>query len=149
MSHRLRLSRKGNAIMEMAIVFPLLIFLVMGMAEFAEFFYVKNTFQEAAREVARMSIPASAVQSDPNTVAANVFNRINVQFNPSWMTIIDLSASCYVTDVSTIPAGDVFKVIITQNYDSIPGIYRPLYLMTGQGIGNGKPITGQSVAVKE
>jgi Flp pilus assembly protein TadG len=137
------------AIIEMAIVFPLLIALVMGMAEFAQFFYVKNTFEEAAREVARMSVPALAVKADPSNTAANAFGRINVAFNPAWMTIVDLSASTLVTDVSAIPRGDVFMVTIQQNYDAIPGTYRPLYLMTGQGIGNGKSITGKSTAVKE
>jgi Flp pilus assembly protein TadG len=135
--------------MEMAIVFPVLIFLVMGMAEFAQFFYVRNAFEEAACEVARMSVPPSAVQADPTTAATNAFNRINVTFNSSWMTITDLSASVYVTDVSTIPRGDVFRVTIQQSYDAIPGTYRPLYLLTGQGIGNGKLILGESTAVKE
>jgi hypothetical protein len=149
MSKRSNCFCKGMAIIEMAIVFPVLIFIVMGMAEFAQFFYVRNTFQEAAREVTRMSVPASAIQADPTTVATSAFGRINVTFNSSWMTITDLSASTLVSDVSAIPPGDVFMVTIQQNYDSIPGTYRPLYLMTGQGIGNGKSITGRSTAVKE
>jgi Flp pilus assembly protein TadG len=149
MPRHLRFSHGGNAILEMAIVLPLLIVLVMGMAEFAQFFYVKNTFQEAAREVARMSVPASAVKADPATAATSALARINVPFTSSWMTIIDLTHFTLVSDVSTIPAGDVFTVIIQQNYDLIPGTYRPLYLLTGQGIGNGKSITGQSTAVKE
>jgi Flp pilus assembly protein TadG len=133
----------------MAIVLPVLIFLVMGMAEFAQFFYIRNTFQEAALEVARMSIPASALQTDPTTAATSTFSRINVTFNASWMTITDLTASTLVTDVSAIPRGDVFKVVIQQNYDSVPGTYRPLFLITGQGIGNGKAIIGESTAVKD
>jgi Flp pilus assembly protein TadG len=133
----------------MAIVFPLLIFIVFGMTEFAQFFYVKNGFQEAAAEVARMSVPASAVQGDTTLAATNALKRINVTFNSSWLTIIDLTNFTVVTDVSTIPRGDVFTVIIQQNYSAIPGTYRPLNQISGQGIGNGKLISGQSTVVKE
>ncbi len=42
--------RRGNAVLEMALVLPILLLLAFGMVEFGYFFYVKNNLQGAARE---------------------------------------------------------------------------------------------------
>lgn len=141
--------RSGNALIEMVIIFPVLVFLALGMAEFAEFFYVKNAFEAAARDVARVSIVAAAQQANPATQAAASFSQYNITYNSAWMTILDDSTGTSVTDVSTVPAGHVLTIIIQQYYDQIPGIYRPLYQMTGKGIANGKLVLGLCTAIKE
>jgi Flp pilus assembly protein TadG len=141
--------RHGNAMIEMVIVFPVLIGLGLGMAEFAEFFYVKTAFESAARDVARVSILATAQKTDPATRATATLAQSNVTFNSSWLTIVDNSTGSVVTDVSTVPAGDVLSFVIQQYYDQIPGVYRPLYQMTGKGIANGKLVLGECTAIKE
>jgi len=141
--------RSANALIEMAIAMPVLIALGLGMAEFGQFFYIKNVFETAARDVARFSILSTAQQSDPVTYATAAFARANITFQPSWMTILDASTVTVVTDVSQVPAGHALTVIIQQYYDQIPGMYRPLYQMTGQGIANGKKVLGLCTMVKE
>ena len=134
---------------ELIIALPILIFVAMGMAEFGQYFYIKNAFQSAARSAARVACVASALQSDPATAATNALSYAGVTFNSSWMLIIDLSSGSLVTDVSTIPPGHIFTVIIQQTYDQLPNVYRPLYQITGQGIKNGKQLVGQTTTVKE
>jgi Flp pilus assembly protein TadG len=141
--------RSANALIEMAIAMPVLIGLAMGMAEFGQFFYIKNTFETAARDVARFSVLSTAQQSDPVTYATAAFARANITFQPSWMTMLDASTVTVVTDVSQVPAGHALTVIVQQYYDQIPGVYRPLYQMTGQGIANGKKVLGLCTMVKE
>jgi len=143
------MSRSGNAMIEMVIAFPVLIFLALGMAEFGEFFYVKTAFESAARDVARVSIPVTAQQGDPAARAAATLAQYNITYNPSWMIIFDDSNGTLVTDVSTVPAGHLLTIIIQQYYDQIPGIYRPLYQVTGSGIANGKQVLGLCTTVKE
>jgi Flp pilus assembly protein TadG len=45
--------RRANALIEMAIVLPVLSFLSLGLAEFGQYFYINNAFEAAARDAAR------------------------------------------------------------------------------------------------
>ncbi len=142
--------RNANSIIEMAVVLPVLLFVVLGMAEFGQYFYIRNAFQAAARDVARACCLATAVQTDPVTRATATLSMANVTFNSSWMTIVDVSNSnSTVTDCSAVPVGDKILVTIQCQYNLIPNAYRPLYAMTGKGIGNGKMCTGISERIKE
>lgn len=142
--------RRANAIIETSLVLPLLLWLGMGMAEFGQYFYIKSAFQAAARDVARASILATAAKADPATTATRTLGYANVTFNSSWMTIQDVTSTpITVTDVSTIAPGHALTITITVNYDQIPNVYRPLYQITGKGIGNGKPMTGQCTMIRE
>jgi Flp pilus assembly protein TadG len=142
--------RRGNAILEMAVVLPMLMFLAMGMAEYGQYMYVANVFESAARDVARFTITSNATQGDPVAAATRTFAAANITFNPSWMTIYDdsLMGSPVITDVSQMTAGNNFRVIIQVPYNQIPSSYRPLFQMTGIGIGSGKMMLGRCGAVK-
>lgn len=56
--------RRGNAILEAALVLPILISLTFGSIEFGHFFYVKHCLQGAARQGARAGIPADSTKGD-------------------------------------------------------------------------------------
>jgi Flp pilus assembly protein TadG len=143
-------ARRANAIIETSVVLPVLLFVVLGMVEFGQYFYIRNSFQAAARDVARAACLATAVQSDPVTRATATLAQANVTFNSSWMTIVDVSNSnSTVTDCSAVPVGDKLLVTIQCQYNLIPNAYRPLYAMTGKGIGNGKMCIGVSERIKE
>jgi Flp pilus assembly protein TadG len=134
----------------MAVILPVLLFSVLGMAEFGQFFYIRNCFEAAARDVARAACLATAIQTDPVTRATATLAQANVTFNSSWMTIVDVTNSnSTVTDCSAVPVGDTILVTIQCNYNLIPNAYRPLYQLTGIGIGNGKPCVGTSRRIKE
>jgi Flp pilus assembly protein TadG len=128
----------------------LLLFFVLGMVEFGQYFYIRNAFQAAARDVARAACLSTAVQTDPVTRATATLALANVTFSSSWMTIVDLSNSnATITDCSAIPVGDKLQVTIQCPYDQIPNAYRPLYALTGKGIGVGKKCIGIAERIKE
>jgi Flp pilus assembly protein TadG len=141
--------RLANTTIEMIISFPVLLFLVFGMVEFAQFFYIRNAFVSAARDAARVAVLSSATQSQVTTTLTNTLSEANVTYNSSWLTITDLTAGTTVTDVSTVPAGDQMRFVLTTTYSAIPNAVRPLSAMTGKGIGSGKVITGQCTMLKE
>src|SRR5438105_11295621 len=68
---RARLLRCGNAIVEMALLLPVLIGLTFGAAEYGYAMYVKHTLQGASREGARASVVAGAVAADVQTAVDN------------------------------------------------------------------------------
>ncbi len=143
-------SRRGNSIIEMSVVLPALLFVVMGVVEFGEFFYIRSAFTAAARDVARASCLATAVQTDPVTRATATLAQANVPFNSSWMTIVDASNSnATVSDVSAVTLGHLIVVTIQSQYGQIPNAYRPLTALTGYGVGSTKLCSGQCMMVKE
>ena len=50
------MNSKGQALVEMAIIIPLLLFLVLGILEFGRFMYTKNSLTNAARAGARAAV---------------------------------------------------------------------------------------------
>lgn len=143
--------RTANAIVELIIAFQLLLVLSFGMVEFGQYFYIKHCFESAARDAARVGILATSTQSEVNTTLANTLAQANVPYNSSWLTMTDLGPGIVgiVTDISTVPAGDQVQFDLTTTYDQIPNAVRPLYSLTGKGIGNGKPVSGRCTMVKE
>ena len=59
--------RRGNAVMEAALVLPILLSLSFGTVEYGYFFYVKHSLQGAAREGARAAIVPTATNADVTT----------------------------------------------------------------------------------
>ena len=55
-----RRARRGGAVLEMAILAPVLIYLSFGAVEYGYFMYVKNTVFSAARDGARAAIARDA-----------------------------------------------------------------------------------------
>ncbi len=131
-------------------VLPILLCMVFGAVEFGEFFFIRHCFVAAARDAARAACLAGAAKTDPATSATSTLSQANVTFNPAWMTIVDIThSSSTVTDCSAVDPGDKLQVTIQCPYNQIPGAFRPLYAMTGQGIGSGKTCSGQCELIKE
>ena len=64
-----RRARRGNAVLETALVLPILLALSFGLVEFGYFFYVKHNMQGAAREGARVAITPSATPTPSSTAS--------------------------------------------------------------------------------
>ena len=67
-----RLGDSGQAIVEFALVAPILLLLVLGIVDFGRAFYTYHVLIDAAREGARV-----AVVANPATTQATVVQRIN------------------------------------------------------------------------
>ncbi len=58
---RLRSDRSGGAAVEFAVVLPLFLMLLVGMLEFANYLWTRNSIQHAAEEAARTAMTAPTV----------------------------------------------------------------------------------------
>jgi Flp pilus assembly protein TadG len=142
-------ARGGNALIETALALVVMLSVAMGMVEFGQYLYIKHAFNSAARDGARTAILSTSTQSKITSAITTTLAQANVTFNSSWLTITDLTTSTTVTDITTVSSGDTIQVALSVNYDTIPNVVRPLYAMTGQGIKNGKKMTGSCAMLKE
>ncbi len=141
---------RAAALLELVIVFPVLMFVMLGVVEFGQYFYIRSCFEAAARDACRAAILETAQTTDPVTKATATLAQANVAFSSSWMTIVDYTnSSSTVTDVTTVPFGHTLIVTIQAQYSSIPNVYRPLSAMTGVGVGAGRMCTGQCQMIRE
>ncbi len=135
---------------EMAVAMPLLLYVMFGMVEFGQYFYIRTTFESAARDAGRAAVLHYAAAGDPAAAATRTLALSNVTFNSSWLTINDYSnANAVVTDVSTVAVGHVLIVTLSATYSQVPNAYRPLYQFTGLGISSTKLCAGYCTVVKE
>jgi len=133
----------------MAVAFQVLLYLSMGLVEFGQYFYIKHTFDAAVRDGARYAILSTATQSQFVSTITSMLGQSNISYNSSWLTVTDLSTSSTVSDVSQVNAGDELQFTLSTNYGSISNAVRPLYSITGAGIGSSKMITSTCIMVKE
>lgn len=130
-----RIFRRGNAVLEAALVVPILLYLAFGTVEFGYFYYVKNNVQGAAREGVRAAIPPGATNTDVTTAIS------------SQMTAAGLQASGYTvttnpSNVSGLAPGTTVTVTVQCTWGTV-GL-RPLQL-----ISTSKLVKGQAVMRKE
>ena len=141
--------RRGTQVIEMVIAFQVLLYLTFGMVEFGQYLYIKHCFESAVRDGARYATLSTATQAQTVSTISTTLLQSNVTFNSSWLTINDITAGTTVTDVSQVPAGDQMQFILSTTYANIANAVRPLYSMTGYGIGNGKVISANCIVLKE
>ncbi len=132
---RKRIFRRGNAVLEAALVIPILLYLAFGTVEFGYFFYVKNNVQGAAREGVRAGIPPGATNTDVTSAIS------------SQMTAAGLQSSGYTvtttpSNVSGLAPGTTVTVQVQCTWGTV-GL-RPLQLISAS-----KLVKGQSVMRKE
>jgi len=130
-----RIFRRGNAVLEAALVVPILLYLAFGTVEFGYFFYVKNNIQGAAREGVRAAIPPGATNSDVTSAIS------------SQMTAAGLQSSGYVvtttpSNISGLAPGTTVTVNVQCTWGTV-GL-RPLQLISAA-----KLVKGQAVMRKE
>jgi Flp pilus assembly protein TadG len=139
---------KGQALVEMAIILPLLLLLVLGIFEFGRAMYIKNTLTNAARAGARAAVVTYGI-SNSGQVAINPScaygdtptgnNRVFVTICRSLYSGIDkthVSSEITLTDANnngiSPDGGDLVKVRVTlSNYkpivlNFIPGVPKTL-----------------------
>ena len=112
----MKLNKKGQSMVEMALILPLIILLFMGMAEFSRIFGSYLLVTHASREGARL---ASIGKTDAE-IQANVSSKVNI-LNVSDLQII------MTPDDSLRVTGDDVKVSVKYKLQIY---YRYLYIVT-------------------
>lgn len=138
-----RSRRRGSAVMDAALVFPVLISLTFGSIDFGYFFYVKHTLQGAAREGARASITPGSTNSEVTTAVQQVMTAAG--FVPAKYTVSIRNATDTADmNVSTATAGTGILVKVSANWGTVGTKASPVTI-----ISTSKNVVGQTVMRKE
>lgn len=127
-------SESGEALLEIALVLPILLLLSLGMLDFGRAFHVKNIVDQAAREAARVA----AVSNNDKALAIDRATTI--------LTASGLTGA--TTSVSDVDASLLITVQVTYRFTFVtPG----LYAVFGKGLDDagGIDMIGKSVMRRE
>src|SRR4051812_28702270 len=113
---RRRSSRfRGNAVLDLALVMPVLLALTFGAMEYGYALYLKHTLQGAAREGARAAVVAGATAADVQTAVDNAMS--NAGFAQAKYTrpptISAMNGGSAVSPWNTAPMGAQITVTVT------------------------------------
>ena len=72
-----KLARRGQAVVEFALVLPLVLILVISVFEFARAWNIQQVLTDAAREGARVAVVGSGAESNKAAIEADVQTAIN------------------------------------------------------------------------
>jgi len=129
MEKRPRRGDSGEALLEIALVLPILLLLSMGMLDFGRAFHAKNIVDQAAREAARVA----AVSNDDKALATTRAN-----------DILAAAGIAGVTTVSDIDASKMITVTVTYRFTFVtPGLFA--FFSKGLNDAGGIDMTGLSV----
>ena len=118
---------RGASAVEFAFIVPLLIVLVLGIAEFGRAFQVQGTLSAAAREGVRLM----ALENDPVAAKAAVRNAAT-SLNPG---ITDAQITITPTSCPVVNAGSAtVKLTITYPMPYLTGFFGSNVTMTGTGV---------------
>jgi Flp pilus assembly protein TadG len=131
--NRRRRTRTGAAVVEFAVVGPLLVMLTMGMMEVGRVVMVKQMMVNASREGARLAIL-------PTSTASQVISHVQSQMADS--AINGTNVVLTPTSLENAPAGTAVTVTISVNANQVSWIPNPLFTFN-------KPITASTTMRRE
>jgi Flp pilus assembly protein TadG len=140
--------RRGNAVLDAALVFPVLLSLTFGAIEFGYYFFIKNTLQGAAREGCRSGIVLNNNNSDVTQTVAAYLKAAGLN---SSTTVLDSKFTLKIesplgtaTNVNTMTTGNALYITVQGNWGTLGAGFRPMSL-----ISTTKTVSGVSVMRKE
>jgi Flp pilus assembly protein TadG len=146
--------RRGNAVVELALTLGILINLTFGMVEFGHYFYVKNSFEGAAREGARAAIVPGAANSDVTTAITNSMtvagyssSQYSVEYQAGTTGTFYVGGTAFSTDPTTITSaavGTPIAVTVYATWGTVGKGFAPMHF-----IGAAKVLSGVAVMRKE
>ena len=122
-SRTIRRSERGTAVVEFALVLPLLLMFLFGIMEFGRIMMVNHTLNNAARAGARIAVL-------PGSDNDRVLSAINSELSSCGLTLDE-----YVldpSDVSTAERDDPITVTIKIDYESIGFVTGFFPMLTGK-----------------
>lgn len=133
--------RRGSAVLDAALVFPILLSLTFGCVEFGHYFFIKHTLQGAAREGARAAATPGSTNSDVTTAVTASMNAAGIA-PAKYTTKVRNSGDTADITVASQTAGTAILVKVECTWSTV-GI-RPLGL-----IGGSKQVIGMTTMRKE
>jgi Flp pilus assembly protein TadG len=102
---RLKSTDQGSSIIEAVLVFPILLWITFGAVEFGHFFYMKHTFQGAAREGARAAAVPGSTNADVTAAVNAAMSAAGVASNKYTTKVRNSTDTADLTINSSTPAG--------------------------------------------
>ena len=140
--------RRGSAVLDAALVFPILLSLTFGAIEYGYYFFIKNTLQGAAREGCRSGIVLNNDNTDVTTSVASYLKAAGLNSSTTTLdskfTLKIESPLGTTTNASTLAAGSALYITVQGSWGTLGQGFRPLAL-----IGTSKTVAGVSVMRKE
>lgn len=145
---RLRRDERGVALVEFALVLPLLVLICLGTIDFGRAYATWNSVKNAAREGAAFAqlnpgkVTSSGICADPNNIAWHVHNESST-VNAYAVTVTRTSDGAAVTgcNAGTIPAsGTTIRVKASTTFSIITPFVKTIL--------GGDPTVSASVAVR-
>lgn len=125
--------RKGAAVVEFAVVAPVLFMIVFGIIEFGRLLMVQQVLTNATREGARRGITESSTAAEVQTVVNNYLAGASVSGATVTVTPLELA---------TLGLGDPVTVSISVPFNSVSWLSSPWFL-------GGTTLSAQSVMQAE
>ncbi len=116
------MKQKGQALVEFALILPVLVLLVFGMVEFGRAMYLKNMLNNAARAGARAAVVTPNLpQTTSYSLAARGTDVIQQTMFDGLQYVDRSTATANVSVNGSNPAknGDIVTVSVTCNFDSV------------------------------
>ena len=121
----------GEALVEMALVLPILLVLSLGMLDFGRAFHAKSILEQAAREGARVAVVTSPL--DPGPAQARV---------QAVLAAAGITGAPAATVSGVDPNTHMVSVTVTYNFQFVtPGVFS----LIGASYGNQIAMTGRSI----
>jgi Flp pilus assembly protein TadG len=127
--------RRGNAVLEAALVLPVLLAMAFGTVEFGHFFFIKHSLQGAAREGARAAILSDATNAGVSQAVGNALTSAGLANSGYTVTLNP-------ANVGTAAAGTNISVTVQCTWGTV-GI-RPLAMISAN-----KAVSSVAVMRKE
>jgi Flp pilus assembly protein TadG len=145
---RVNRRRRGSAVLDAALVFPILLSLTFGAIEYGYYFFIKNTLQGAAREGCRAGIVLNNTNTDVTTAVAGYLKAAGLNSSTTTLdakfTLKIESPSGTNTNVNTLSAGSALYITVQGSWGTLGQGFRPMAL-----IGSSKTVSGIAVMRKE
>ncbi|HVS10184.1 MAG TPA: TadE/TadG family type IV pilus assembly protein [Planctomycetota bacterium] len=137
---------RGLAIVEAALVVPLLFLILIGSIQYGWCFLKVQQLEQAARQGARTGVLQTATTTNVNNKIATVMNSAGLGSSGYTVAFRNATAGTTITDVADpaqLPVGDLLEVTVTvPDYSVIGVINAPLIPMPTS-------VEGQTAMMKE
>ncbi|HWB52868.1 MAG TPA: TadE/TadG family type IV pilus assembly protein [Tepidisphaeraceae bacterium] len=106
------LRRRGGAVLETALVLPVLISITFGAIEFGYYFWIQNTLEGAARNGARAAIISGATNTD-------VTSAVNAELTAAGLKTSSYTITTNPTSISGASAGTNITVTVGSTWGQV------------------------------
>ena len=133
LTRRLLLERKGQAVVEFALILPVFVLLVFGALEFGRAYYTLHLLTNAAREAARVGSLPGRDEDDVNAVVGDFLGAVSLQGSGNTAVVVkDTSGVERSGGLADAVEGDRVYVTISYDFEVLTGSLLPGFAGTVQ-----------------